>query len=122
MSRSSALIVLNTPIVQQPRGGDLHGTGLGALWKASTYRVCADGGVNRLHDATIAIATVRGGGCEGEDCEEEESVEEEDASSSRGCDYLPDLITGDLDSLRPDVRRYYESRAMSTRSLKIVRS
>lgn len=112
MSRSSALVVLNTPIVQQPRGGDLHGTVLGALWEASAYRVCADGGANRLHDATVVVATVRGGVCEGEDGEEEESVEEEDASSSHGCDYLPDLITGDLDSLRPDVRRYYESRGV----------
>ena len=121
---SSALVVLNTPIVQQPRGGGdgcggggggappLSGTVLGALWEASAYRVCADGGANRLHDATVVVATVRGGVCEGEDGEEEESVEEEDASSSHGCDYLPDLITGDLDSLRPDVRRYYESRGV----------
>jgi thiamine pyrophosphokinase len=44
----------------------------------SSFRVCADGGANRLFDAT--------GG---------------------GNDYIPDLIRGDLDSLRPTVQEHY---------------
>jgi hypothetical protein len=116
--------VLNTPI--RSRGGDggganyvdgdatrdgaLYGTVLGVLWGASAYRVCADGGANRLYDATVAV--LRGGG---EDDGEEAAAEEDsyyDANHHRDFDFLPDLITGDLDSLRPDVRRYYESRGV----------
>jgi hypothetical protein len=58
----SALIILNTPIINLYRDNegndecDLSGV-LGVLWKASSYRVCADGGANRLYDATVAIMT-----------------------------------------------------------------
>lgn len=110
---SNALIILNTPI--QSRGGcnntnarsdgtactTLSGTVLGVLWGSSTYRVCADGGANRLYDATVITAMLGG--------EDGGTV---DASAAAKYEFLPDLITGDLDSLRPSVRRYYESRGV----------
>jgi hypothetical protein len=113
-SPSSALIILNTPIINlsQDRDGhtanegnddgDLSGV-LGVLWKASSYRVCADGGANRLYDATVAIMTRK----------EDRGVGINDAVSNNcNPDFLPDLITGDLDSLRSDVRMYYETKGV----------
>lgn len=51
------------------------------LWKGSSLHVCADGGANRLHDCFL------------------------DAERAQ---FVPTFIVGDLDSLRADVRRYYE--------------
>ncbi|KAF8269552.1 thiamine pyrophosphokinase, partial [Lactarius quietus] len=58
---------------------------LSRLWHASDWRCCADGGANRLHDLL---------------------------TGSEADKYLPDLIKGDLDSLRDDVRQYYEARGV----------
>ncbi|TFK72917.1 thiamine pyrophosphokinase [Pluteus cervinus] len=55
------------------------------LWKTCQWRSCADGGANRLYDI----------------------LDEADRPG-----FGPDLIKGDLDSLREDVRRYYESQAV----------
>ena len=55
------------------------------LWRSSKLRVCADGAANRLHDALDDEA--RGG-------------------------HLPDLIAGDLDSLRDDVAQFYAARGV----------
>ncbi|KAF5327129.1 hypothetical protein D9619_004955 [Psilocybe cf. subviscida] len=52
------------------------------LWKSTTWRACADGGANRLFD-TLG----------------------NDVDRAR---FLPDLIKGDLDSIRPDVVQYYQ--------------
>ena len=88
----SALIILNTPIKSSYDNGRLSGV-LGKLWDASSYRICADGGANRLYDATVAIQGMR--------------------SETDSSNYLPDLITGDLDSLRSDVHQYYEAKGVS---------
>ncbi|KAF1952339.1 thiamine pyrophosphokinase-like protein 1 [Byssothecium circinans] len=53
------------------------------LWRHTDYRICADGGANRLFDMF-----------EGE-------------LNKQKSDYLPSAIHGDLDSLRDDVRAYY---------------
>ncbi|KAF8149854.1 thiamine pyrophosphokinase Thi80 [Crassisporium funariophilum] len=53
------------------------------VWNSSQWHCCADGGANRLFDS-FSLAKERE-------------------------QYFPDLITGDLDSLRPDVREYYSS-------------
>lgn len=50
------------------------------LWERSHLHVCADGGANRLYDYFD---------------DDERRL------------YVPDYIVGDLDSLRPEVRRYY---------------
>ncbi|KAF9815602.1 hypothetical protein IEO21_04462 [Rhodonia placenta] len=56
------------------------------LWNGCSWRYCADGGANRLHDPRHPHPA---------------------AYLAR---YLPDLIKGDLDSLRSDVREYYTSK------------
>ncbi|KAH7911087.1 thiamine pyrophosphokinase [Hygrophoropsis aurantiaca] len=71
-----ALIILN-----QPFSFNL----LQTLWNTCSWRCCADGGANRLHDLLIDL--------------------EQDIRSS----FIPDLIKGDLDSLRDDVQDYYIS-------------
>ncbi|KII89925.1 hypothetical protein PLICRDRAFT_40102 [Plicaturopsis crispa FD-325 SS-3] len=58
---------------------------LRSLWTSSTWHCCADGGANRLHDV-LSAETRRS--------------------------YLPDLIKGDLDSLRPDVRAFYQAQGV----------
>ncbi|KIK17628.1 hypothetical protein PISMIDRAFT_685071 [Pisolithus microcarpus 441] len=59
---------------------------LDGLWKACSWHCCADGGANRLFDL----------------------LPDELRRS-----YIPDLIKGDLDSLRADVRDYYSSKGVS---------
>ncbi|KAL4247211.1 Thiamine pyrophosphokinase [Abortiporus biennis] len=81
--RKTALIILN-----QPFSVPL----LRQLWHACKWRCCADGGANRLHDALISDAKKVVG--------QSEDVRER---------YIPNLIKGDLDSLRQDVREYYSS-------------
>jgi len=53
------------------------------LWNSSQWHCCADGGANHLFDSF-------------------HTAEERNK-------YFPDLITGDLDSIRPQVREYYSS-------------
>jgi len=77
--KKSALIVLN-----QPFSLGL----LWRLWKASSWKACADGGANRLHDSF--------------------SGELEDLRIR----FLPDLIKGDFDSIREDVKEYYLSKGV----------
>ena len=56
------------------------------LWDDASVRVCADGAANRLYDSTPA---------------------------ERRGSLLPDVICGDLDSLRADVSRFYETRGVA---------
>jgi thiamine pyrophosphokinase len=90
-----ALIILNQPF-SKPL--------LFRLWHASDWRCCADGGGNRLHDLlsgthnrwTSYIARFLGWFLQSQITEADK--------------YLPDLVKGDLDSLRGDVRQYYGAR------------
>ena len=96
----SALIMLNTPIKSNGvctknnsydrNIKQLSGV-LGMLWETSSYRICADGAANRLYDATVTVG-------------------EELSTSNK---YLPNIITGDLDSVRSDVLKYYEMKGVS---------
>ncbi|KAG6547482.1 hypothetical protein Mapa_010930 [Marchantia paleacea] len=60
------------------------------LWNQARLRICADGGANRIYDELPAL------------------LPEEDADSVRER-YKPDVIKGDLDSIRPAVRDFYLS-------------
>lgn len=82
----TAMIILNTPISKPPSKVFEH------LWNASQLRICADGGANRLYDAT-----------------HENSNEVEPNGNAR---FIPDGIRGDLDSLRDDVKEYYKSKGV----------
>ncbi|KAF1912809.1 thiamine pyrophosphokinase [Ampelomyces quisqualis] len=77
VASSADLLILNQPIA--------HFDAFARLWRHSGYRICADGGANRLFDMF-----------QGELATQRES-------------YLPNVIHGDLDSLRDDVRAYYAS-------------
>lgn len=64
-------------------------------------RYCADGGANRLFDRFV-----KGKG----KSEDFQGGDEE---------WLPDLVLGDLDSLRPDVKEFYESKVSFAFSLSL---
>jgi len=72
-------------IVNQPFSLTL----LQRLWSSADWIACADGGANRLFDVFS--------GCH------------QDADRVK---YLPNLIKGDLDSLRDDVAQYYNSQSV----------
>ncbi|KAF1838885.1 thiamine pyrophosphokinase [Decorospora gaudefroyi] len=80
-SRPADLLILNQPIA--------HFTAFSRLWKHTGYRICADGGANRLFDMFQGDLT------------------------EQRAQYLPDIIHGDLDSLRDDVRDYYAAQGVS---------
>lgn len=87
-----ALIILNTEhLSSKGEARDLFSH----LWDEASVRVCADGAANRLHDAL--------------------SVERRAAlraacipPAERRSNQLPDVITGDLDSIRPEVLDFFE--------------
>ncbi|KAJ3230246.1 hypothetical protein HDU81_004658 [Chytriomyces hyalinus] len=56
---------------------------LEAMWKRAAVKLCADGGANRLYDSLPT-----------------DEIRQK---------FLPQMIKGDLDSLRSDVREFYES-------------
>ncbi|EFJ10261.1 hypothetical protein SELMODRAFT_235596 [Selaginella moellendorffii] len=60
------------------------------LWQRARLRMCADGGANRLYNELPLLLG------------QEESIVRER--------FIPDAIIGDLDSILPEVRQFYESR------------
>ncbi|XP_023771884.1 thiamine pyrophosphokinase 1 isoform X1 [Lactuca sativa] len=76
-----ALIILNQRL---PRFSPL-------LWQHAKIRLCADGGANRLFDNMPEL------------CSDEHSVS---VIQER---YKPDVIKGDMDSIRPDVLNFYKN-------------
>ncbi|KIJ06442.1 hypothetical protein PAXINDRAFT_103369 [Paxillus involutus ATCC 200175] len=78
-----ALIILNQPFPLPL---------LEIVWKTCSWRCCADGGGNCLHDLLGNALT-------------------ENGQQLRDL-YIPDLIKGDLDSLRQDVRDFYSSKGV----------
>lgn len=74
-----AIIILNSPIQKPPSPL------FWKLWNMADYRVCADGGANRLYDATVDMVV-------------------------DNMNIIPTTIRGDLDSIRDDVKEYYMSK------------
>ncbi|GAA5969199.1 hypothetical protein JCM11641_007506 [Rhodosporidiobolus odoratus] len=93
-AQSNALIILNTPLPPQPL--------FRQLWAAATVRYCADGGANRLYERFVKG---KGKAVEGEG----EWGHEVDGDEEK---WLPDLVLGDLDSLKEDARAYYEAKGV----------
>jgi thiamine pyrophosphokinase len=75
-----ALIVLNQRL---PRFAPL-------LWSRARLRLCADGGANRVFDGMPEL------------------IPDEDPAEVRER-YKPDVIKGDMDSIRPEVMEYYSN-------------
>ncbi|KAJ9121988.1 hypothetical protein QFC24_004571 [Naganishia onofrii] len=82
-----ALIILNQPVTRP----DI----LQRLWHTAGVKICADGGGNRVHDTFQSFRVAP----------EEETRDVRES-------FLPDIIKGDLDSLRPDVQSYYASKGV----------
>ncbi|BGP21597.1 thiamine pyrophosphokinase [Rhodotorula toruloides] len=89
--RRNALIILNSPLPPQPL--------FRRLWDAASLRFCADGGANRLFDRFV----------KGKGRAEDGWDDQLDGDEVK---WLPDLVLGDLDSLRADARRYYEDKGV----------
>ena len=68
------LIILNSPVFNLSI--------ISHLWSSCRYKICADGGANRLFDTCIT-------------------------ASKNIDDFIPDFIVGDLDSARSEVIDYY---------------
>lgn len=84
---SSTAFLLTTPhylVLLNSDTFDIHMTK--TLWNKFQYKICADGGANQLYDKL--------------------NTGPDKTALSK---YLPDFITGDLDSLRDDVREYYKA-------------
>lgn len=104
----TAVVVLNQPL------DEAEFRAMAALWRVADFRVCADGGANRLFDASKrfdATVTNKSGG----DADKKPGREAAGAGSGEGSGVAraremapPDLVTGDLDSLRDDVRAQLE--------------
>jgi thiamine pyrophosphokinase len=112
----TALIILNQPFSKAL----LH-----RLWHSTDWHCCADGGANRLHDllsgdgsgggataptTTAAIAPDTLSRWIADLLSRFMQQPQRSRRTSEVNDYLPDLLKGDLDSVREDVRRYYETR------------
>lgn len=83
----TALIVLNTPI-PKPVSPLFQ-----QLWESSQLRICADGGANRLYEATVSSS----------------SSSDDTTTNNNKITFIPDIIRGDLDSLHDSVAKFYSS-------------
>ncbi|KAJ3112798.1 hypothetical protein HK100_002211 [Physocladia obscura] len=77
-----ALIILNQPVCNLKY--------LKTIWANAALKICADGGANRLYDSFSILQEY-----------------DSDAVEAQRSSFLPDLIKGDLDSIRPKVKQYY---------------
>jgi thiamine pyrophosphokinase len=113
--KATALIILNQPF-SRPL--------LRRLWQASDWHCCADGGANRLHDlllrsrnddaaTTTTTTTTTTVAATATTTTPADLFIQRGTTTTGVDDYLPDLIKGDLDSVREDVRLYYENRVSS---------
>ncbi|KAG8052296.1 hypothetical protein GUJ93_ZPchr0001g31808 [Zizania palustris] len=79
-AKNYALVVLNQNLPRfMPR-----------LWTHAKLRICADGGANRIFDEMFQMTN------------------EQDHESTRNR-YIPEIIEGDMDSIRPEVKKFYSS-------------
>ncbi|KAK4054938.1 thiamine pyrophosphokinase [Microbotryomycetes sp. JL201] len=105
-TQQNALIILNTPLV--------HDALFQEIWSAASLRICADGGANRLYSryakGSLARNSERTGRSTLSDSGSVRNATQVTQDESN--QWLPDVIKGDFDSLRPDVRQYYQDRGV----------
>jgi thiamine pyrophosphokinase len=89
-----AMIILNAPIARPPSPL------FDKLWKSACYRVCADGGANRLLLANTRLLSTPA-------TDPNDDVHRN--SNSNNSYYIPDVITGDLDSLTETAKNFFQS-------------
>jgi thiamine pyrophosphokinase len=89
-----ALIILNQPIADTKI--------LNRLWSHTSYRLCADGGANQLHDLFVQNDPSRLNQYVRRLAAFSQCYLIRDERAQ-----LPNIIHGDLDSLREDVKEYY---------------
>lgn len=77
-AKNYALVVLNQHL---PRF-------IPRLWAHAKLRICADGGANRIFDEMAQM------------------INDQDYESTRNR-YVPEIIEGDMDSIRPEVKKFY---------------
>ncbi|SJX63688.1 related to Ribonuclease Z / related to thiamin pyrophosphokinase 1 [Sporisorium reilianum f. sp. reilianum] len=82
-----AMVLLNSPIDARQIGHFRR------LWDSASLRLCADGAVNRLLDTFGAAAF--------------------EVQNGQSAVPLPNAIVGDLDSIRPDTQRFFESKGVA---------
>ncbi|KJE93480.1 thiamin pyrophosphokinase 1 [Capsaspora owczarzaki ATCC 30864] len=133
-NRKTALVILNQPLI--PVSSSLFQQ----LWADSAVHVCADGGTNRLYDgvgfaqqqvadSAAAAAAVARPVAEATDAVNHSDTSDRIARSnphpqSVGCApsqqtisrdmYRPDVIVGDFDSIRTEVKTFYSSSPATT--------
>jgi thiamine pyrophosphokinase len=113
----TALVVLNAPLPNDDIDDQYlsssasfpscnGGSVFHRLWSQSSYRVCADGGANRLF--RYARSRQRRPRRRRPPIMTDEGEPGKNQDDDPCCFFVPDLVVGDLDSIRPNVRRYYE--------------
>lgn len=99
-SPRTALLLLNTP----PRPA----SALRQLWALSSYRVCADAAANRLRDSIqLALGSEM---VSGSPLQLRQRLVEMQHVAQQHESMTPDAVTGDFDSISPDVLEFYAQR------------
>ena len=97
------MVILNSPIVSSmiaPRTGSTKNPIFEQLWNQSSFHICADGGANRLYEYSQQQQR--------QQRQQQQRQNQQQDTPAAAPLFLPQLITGDLDSLQPHVRQYYE--------------
>ncbi|KAL1515818.1 hypothetical protein AB1Y20_002434 [Prymnesium parvum] len=97
----TALVLLNTP----PRPA----AALRRLWSLSAFRVCADAAANRLRDSIQLVMQDEAGVSGGPAALRRRLLELQRVAREHEL-MVPDVVTGDFDSIREDVLEFYRGR------------
>jgi hypothetical protein len=104
-SPRAALVLLNTP----PRPA----SALRTLWALSSYRVCADAAANRLRGSIQLAMGDEEAMVSGSPAALRERLVRLRHVAKMHESMVPDAVTGDFDSIDPEVLEFYEKRKLS---------
>ena len=105
-SPRAALVLLNTP----PRPA----SALRTLWALSSYRVCADAAANRLRGSIQLAMGDEEAMVSGSPAALRERLVRLRHVAKMHESMVPDAVTGDFDSIDPEVLEFYEKRKLSS--------